>query len=106
MSLPGKLLSAREDQVAQLMLRGLMRKEIAPRLGITENTVDKHMEAVYYKLGVVSRTAFLRVALRTGLVSLEEFTRHTYGELAVKSRPSHLAPLVNHLSETKNLATV
>jgi DNA-binding CsgD family transcriptional regulator len=106
MSLPGKLLSVREDQVAQLILRGLMKKEIAPRLKITEKTVEKHIEAVYYKFGVTSRTAFLRVALRSCYCTLEEFTLHTDGELAVKSRPCHLMPRVNHLSETKNPATV
>ncbi len=54
-------LTDREMQVAALVGKGFTNKEIAKRLSISEPTVRKHLEHIYAKLGVHSRT---EVALR------------------------------------------
>jgi DNA-binding CsgD family transcriptional regulator len=62
------LLTERELQIAVLVADGLINKEIADRLHISEWTVSTHVRRIYTKLGVstrgamVSRTASLRVA--------------------------------------------
>jgi len=48
-------LTAREADVALEVSRGLRNREIAVRLGITENTVEAHLKTVFRKLGVRSR---------------------------------------------------
>jgi len=49
-------LSNREREVLQLLTKGADNKVIAVSLGITVNTVEKHLENIYKKLGVTSRT--------------------------------------------------
>jgi DNA-binding NarL/FixJ family response regulator len=49
-------LSNRERQVLQVLTEGAENRAIAASLGITVNTVEKHLEKVYKKLGVTSRT--------------------------------------------------
>jgi DNA-binding NarL/FixJ family response regulator len=49
-------LSARERQVLQLLTEGKDNNAIAAGLGIKINTVEKHLENTYKKLGVTSRT--------------------------------------------------
>ena len=55
-------LTLREAEVLQAVRRGARNKAIAHELGITVRTVKKHLERVYDKLGVESRTAALAVA--------------------------------------------
>jgi LuxR family maltose regulon positive regulatory protein len=52
----GVLLSPREMQVLRLMPEGLTSKEIASRLGVTENTVKGYRRTLFEKLGVTSRS--------------------------------------------------
>ena len=54
-------LSPRESQVVALLRRGCINKEIARELGIQEDTVKKHLQSVFAKLGVHRRAL---VALR------------------------------------------
>jgi len=49
------LLSAREREVLVLLADGKMYKEIADALGISINTVRKHLQAIYGKLDVRTR---------------------------------------------------
>jgi DNA-binding NarL/FixJ family response regulator len=49
-------LTAREMQVAQLVARGRSNAEIALELGIKPRTVDAHLQKIYAKLDVHSRT--------------------------------------------------
>lgn len=49
-------LSAREREVLQMLTEGADNKAIATSLEIKINTVEKHLENVYKKLGVTSRT--------------------------------------------------
>jgi len=51
--------TGRERQILELVKRGLTNKEIARRLGIMEDTVKKHLQHVYDKLGVRRRTLLM-----------------------------------------------
>lgn len=63
-------LSAREPAVLRLLAAGLANKDIGARLGIGLPTVKNHVDGVYRKLGVRSRTQALAAAVRLGLVRL------------------------------------
>ncbi len=49
-------LSGREKQVLQLLTEGKGNQTIAEVLGLKINTVEKHLDHIYKKLGVSSRT--------------------------------------------------
>ena len=49
-------LSPREAEVLRLVVAGLLNKQIALRLGITERTVKAHLTSVYQRIGVADRT--------------------------------------------------
>jgi len=49
-------LSDREKEVLDLLSRGQLYKQIADNLGITLDTVRKHLQSIYHKLHVHSRT--------------------------------------------------
>jgi len=51
-----KELSAREEDVARLLMRGVSNKEIARALGIQVVTVKMHVGNILRKLGVRNRT--------------------------------------------------
>lgn len=63
-------LTERENQVLQLLARGLANKQIAVALGISEHTVKFHISSIYAKLGVTNRTEAVRVGIQQGLVLL------------------------------------
>lgn len=50
-------LSLRETEVLIHVAEGKVNGEISETLGISERTVEKHLEGIYKKLGVESRTA-------------------------------------------------
>lgn len=56
------LLTQREREVFDLLAKGLTNKEIADVLVITNNTVKRHLKAVFEKLGVHTRAAALSKA--------------------------------------------
>jgi len=53
---PASGLSPREAEVLRLVVEGLLNKQIAQRLGITERTVKAHLTSAYQRIGVVDRT--------------------------------------------------
>ena len=55
-------LSKREQEVFDLLARGLTNKEIASALYITEGTAKAHLHHIYEKLGVRSRTEAVLLA--------------------------------------------
>jgi two-component system, NarL family, nitrate/nitrite response regulator NarL len=63
-------LTARENQVLQLLAQGLTNKGIAHQLGITDHTVKFHVNAIMTKLGAQSRTDAVVRASRGGLIIL------------------------------------
>lgn len=56
-------LSEREREVLELMVKGLIKKEIADQLGISFHTVGNHLRSVYTKLQVHTRTGAVAKAL-------------------------------------------
>ncbi|QPC84736.1 response regulator transcription factor [Phototrophicus methaneseepsis] len=68
-SLPEPLTS-REDEVLQLLAKGMTNKAIALDLGITDHTVKFHVNAIMSKLGAQSRTEAVVQATRAGLIVL------------------------------------
>ncbi|MCS6872971.1 MAG: response regulator transcription factor [Anaerolineae bacterium] len=63
-------LTNREREVLRLLSEGLANKNIALRLGISENTVKFHVNAIMSKLGAQSRTEAVVRAVRLGLIAL------------------------------------
>ncbi len=63
-------LSSREMEVLRLMVAGMSNKEIAYRLGISQQTVKNHVTAILDKLGVSDRTQATVYALRHGWIPL------------------------------------
>lgn len=61
-------LTAREEEVLRFLVKGLIKKEIADELSISQHTVDMHLRTVYRKLQVRSQTEAVSKALRQGLV--------------------------------------
>jgi len=53
------VLTARELQIAALVARGMLNKEIAARLNISEWTVCAHLRRMFTKLQVTSRAAMV-----------------------------------------------
>ena len=65
-------LTAREIDVLRLLARGLTNKEIADRLVISRKTVANHVEHIYTKIDVSTRTAAGLFATQHGLLGDEE----------------------------------
>lgn len=61
-------LTARELEVMALVALGKPNREIADQLVISEHTVRRHLQNVFAKLGVSSRAAATRYAVREHLV--------------------------------------
>lgn len=57
-----QLLSARENEVLQLLSKGLLYKEIAEKLGISVGTIRQHIHKIYEKLHVQNRTEAINKA--------------------------------------------
>ena len=54
----GAKLTARQTEIVELLRQRLSNKEIADRLGISENTVKTLVKTIFQKLGVESRRSF------------------------------------------------
>jgi ATP/maltotriose-dependent transcriptional regulator MalT len=69
---PVESLSRREKEVYSLLCEGLSNGDIATRLFITEGTVKVHVQHVFDKLGVRSRTALaINAALESRLQTVD-----------------------------------
>ena len=65
-------LSSRELEVLQLVAEGDSNSEIASHLHISQATVKSHLIHIFGKLGVSDRTAAVTVALRRGILKLDQ----------------------------------
>jgi RNA polymerase sigma factor (sigma-70 family) len=57
-------LTDRERDVLELLAKGYTNRQIAEQLGITANTVKKHVDHILQKLQVSTRAAAVAVAMR------------------------------------------
>jgi DNA-binding NarL/FixJ family response regulator len=64
----GHPFSPREFEVLTLAAEGLTNKEIAYRLGLSERTIQFHMNSIFNKTGTNSRTEAATYALRQGWI--------------------------------------
>ena len=58
----GLALTAREAEVMAWVARGKTNRDVAEILGMSPRTVNKHLEHIFEKLGVETRTAAAAVA--------------------------------------------
>lgn len=65
---PLEALTPRELDVLRLLGEGAGNRAIGERLGISDHTVKFHLGAIFGKLGVTTRTAAVRRALRLGWI--------------------------------------
>jgi NarL family two-component system response regulator YdfI len=63
-------LTPREREVLQMLACGLVNKEIAAKLSISEHTVKFHVASILGKLGAATRTEAVSLGIRRGLVLL------------------------------------
>jgi FixJ family two-component response regulator len=63
------LLTPREFEVMQLVITGMLNKQVAGKLGIAEKTVKVHRGRVMQKLGVVSVAELVYLTRRAGIAS-------------------------------------
>jgi DNA-binding CsgD family transcriptional regulator len=54
---PGSALTSRQTEVLTCVAEGLTNRQVARRLSISEGTVRRHLEDIYQRLDVASRTA-------------------------------------------------
>lgn len=66
---PSSGLTARECEVLRLVAAGRTNREVAAVLVISEHTVSRHLQNIFGKIGVPSRTAATAYAYRHGLVA-------------------------------------
>jgi len=64
------VLTRREREILGLLADGFGNKQIATRLGISTNTVKSHLELLFDKLDVSTRTEAVTAAARMGLLLL------------------------------------
>jgi DNA-binding NarL/FixJ family response regulator len=65
-------LTARELEVLTLVAAGNANKIVASQLGVSEETVKGHMKSILSKLNANDRTHAVTIALKRGILQLEE----------------------------------
>jgi len=63
-------LTAREQEILEMIAEGMSNRIIANRLGISSQTVKFHVASILAKLGARSRTEAVTFGLRQGLIAL------------------------------------
>lgn len=67
----GPNITLREREILALIARGQANKEIAAALGISEDTVKRHISNLFNKLGVKDRAQATAEAIRRGIIHLQ-----------------------------------
>ena len=67
---PDVTLTPREQEVLELISRGLPNKAIAARLDLSESTIKFHLAGAFTKLGASSRAEAVSLAARQSLITL------------------------------------
>jgi DNA-binding NarL/FixJ family response regulator len=61
-------LSDREKEIVELLVNGLILKEVATELRVSWNTINAHVNNIYHKLNVHTRGGLVAKALRENLI--------------------------------------
>lgn len=72
---PLEPLTARELEVLQLLAEGASTAQASERLGISSATLRAHVQAILRKLGAHSRLEAVAEAARSGIITLDAWTR-------------------------------
>ena len=65
-------LTSREMQMLRLVAKGMLAKEIARTLAISEKTVRNHISSIYRKLDIYDRSQVVIYAMKKGLVDIHD----------------------------------
>jgi DNA-binding NarL/FixJ family response regulator len=65
-------LTARELEMLVLIARGMLAKEIARTLAVSEKTVRNHISNIYRKLNIYDRSQLVIYAMRNGLIDIHD----------------------------------
>lgn len=65
-------LTSREMETLVLVARGMVAKEIARALAISEKTVRNHISNIYRKLGIYDRSQVVIYAMKKGLIEIQD----------------------------------
>lgn len=68
----GVKLTIRELEIIRLVARGMSNKQIAEDLNLGTRTVKSHLVDIFHKLDVFSRTEAVIIALRIGLLKIDD----------------------------------
>ena len=63
-------LTPREMEILEYIAQGLLNKQIATQLGISEQTIKNHVTSILRKLNANARTEAVIVALKRGLITI------------------------------------
>jgi DNA-binding NarL/FixJ family response regulator len=63
-------LTEREHEILRLVGEGMVNRDIARALGLSDHTVKFHLHSIFRKLGARSRTEAVSLAIRRGLLML------------------------------------
>jgi DNA-binding NarL/FixJ family response regulator len=67
---PADEITSREAEVLRMLAEGIVNKDIAHRLGISEHTVKFHISSILEKLGASTRTEAVTLGIRRGLIPI------------------------------------
>ena len=62
------MLTKREKEATQLAAEGLKDKQIAARMGVTERTVEAHLQSARTALSAKNTTHLIALAIRSGII--------------------------------------
>jgi two-component system response regulator NreC len=69
---PSTLLTAREQEILELVSQGLTNQQIAQKLFISSRTIDTHRTNIMHKIGVHDVAHLVRYAIEHGSVKSKE----------------------------------
>lgn len=88
-------MTSRQQECLLLVMRGLRYKQVARRLGLSDNTVRSHLTMAYERLGVNDCRQAMVVMLRNGWTSLAELPDYTgplYSTLSQRGKSVNWVP--------------
>jgi len=73
-SLYGRPLTPNETRVIIGVAHGFQSREISTRMGVSEHTVKTHLRRAYEKLGARNAASAVTIALKVGVMTLDQVT--------------------------------